>query len=194
MWHNRLFSFSFFFIHFSLNDAQVGGINQLNAFNNDGSFLENFKKISEQVQQQLKQQSPVVSVPEALENDDTNAEMAVVECPAPPPPPGFMSNVYSSPPPSIHPPAFTSNVSSINLFTMNMPPPPNSQLPSAPIKFPIVTSEEPTVQLIPPELDIRNAKGGLFKWKTDSHVYLLGNFFTFFFLLCVVLYCWWNFI
>lgn len=147
-------------MNFSLTDAQVGGINQLNAFNNDGSFLENFKKISEQVQQQLKQQSPVVPISEALENEETNTEMAVVECPAPPPPPGFMTNVYSSPPPSIHPPAFTSNVSSINLFTMNVPPPPNSQLPSAPIQFPMTISEEP-VQLIPPELDIRNAKGGL---------------------------------
>lgn len=70
----------------------------MNNFNNDGSFLENFKKISEQVQAKMKQSTSPV--------EDEDLEKGIL--------PQF----------SVPPPAFAGNIPNVNIFNPHVPPPP----------------------------------------------------------------------
>lgn len=70
----------------------------MNNFNNDGSFLENFMKISEQVQAKMKQTT----------SPDEEPEKVVTTLPQ-----------FAVPPPS-----FAGNIPNVNIFNPHVPPPP----------------------------------------------------------------------
>lgn len=102
----------------------------MNNFNNDGSFLENFKKISEQVQAKMKQTT----------SPDEESEKGAV--------------VTSLPQFAIPPPSFAGNIPNVNIFNPHVPPPPPESISAT-----ITTTATPATVPLLPELDIRNIKG-----------------------------------
>lgn len=141
-----LFSSSFLlrlFVRSSKDAQDAKGI--VNTFSNDGSFLENFKKISEQVQQKLHKPPPVAATEIVVAKD---VILSPTTLPSPPHfippfvglPPAFSPSQTASPTPQV-------------FFNPHVPPPASAIL-AAPM--PEVSPPPPPTDDV---LDIRNAKG-----------------------------------